>query len=865
MRDIKNRLLFIIFFVFVSCSLVGQVTHKKKLSESDYSLWSTMEIKGSSDGGNWVSYNLAYESGNDTLVIRNKDATKVYSFAKGQDGIFGGKRWFACSLPGNKISIVDLEKESREEIENVQKFDISSDGKTIVVLRNNGLLTITYLEKIIAKIEHATDFVSNADKTGMVYSIAKEKTSLHYCPFDGNPEHFRMITSEAGINFEDITWQNNGNAFAFRKTYRTEFESKNKDNLYLYRLDIDKLYTFDFAALQELNNQKIITRTIKLSNDGMSVFFYAQVNNENHEKPIVQIWNGSDSWTYRQIEAGRKHMNSYCYVWWPNTGKIKKLTTDDKSYLVLSGDQKFAISFDPVGKQPEFSNGNKFTCTIQNTAVGHEYEQERKNVFATDEFTASYGGKYLLYRIDSEWFIYTLQSGNSRSMRSIFPIKIPDQANDRGGIKADFQIAGWTKGDKELLIYDEFDIWSINLENHKANRLTKGREANLIYRIVMPFGKTNKNTNFDGFTYPLLSPDKGLYLSTKGKLSKQSGYSWWNDKESKIALYDKTFDELCFKPGDKTIYFTKEDFDMPPELVAVAVDAGKEKTIFKSNPQHSNYSWGKSELIEYKDNIGNKLQGALFYPANYETGKKYPMVVYIYERLSDHVHTYVNPSVHNGGSVNISNLTSRGYFVLYPDIKYSMDKVGYTATNCVVNATKTVIERGLVNSDSIALVGHSFGGYEAAFIATQTDIFATVVVGAGVSNLLSSYLSIGWNNGRPEIWRYEHDQWRMSKSLFESMETYLQNSPIVHAKNVTTPILIWTGEQDRQVHYFQSIEFYNALRRLGKREIMLIYPNNRHRLTELASEADFNQRLEQWFDTFLKNLSPADWIKKEFD
>lgn len=847
---------------------MGQAAQKKMLQEKDYALWSTMEIKGSSDKGNWVCYNLSYESGNDTLVIRNKAATKVYSFPKGDNGTFGSNRWFACSLPDDKLSIVDLAIGIRKEITDVKKFEFSNDGNTLVVLQNN-VLFINYLGKPFATIEHVTDFVSNPDKTAMVYTIEAEKTSLHYCPFDGKAENFRMILSESNIILEDIAWNLYGKAFAFRKEFAGETQPQQNNNLYIYQLEQAKLQSINFAAYQTkfagVQNEVITPRSIVISDNGERVFFYTKLNKEPTTKPVVQIWNGSDSWTYRQNEVNIKHVSSYCYVWQVNTGELKQLTNDVEGYLVLSGDQNFAVTFNPIGKQPQFSSGNKFTCTIENIVEGKGAESERKSVFESDEITPSFGGKYILYRVDQKWYLYNLREDSHLSLGESIPNKFVDQSNDRGGIKPEFQVAGWTKNDRELLIYDEFDLWSINLQSLKAKRITSGREANVIYRIVLPSGKTNKNTNFDGFTYPLINLDQGLFLSLKGKLNNKTGYAWRKDSEKIIVFENKAIDELCYKPGDKTIYFTKEDFNLPPELIAYNYDTGKQTNVFKCNPQHARYFWGKSELIAYKDEVGNNLQGALFYPANYEPGKKYPMVVWIYERLSDQLHIYVNPSLHNGGAVNITNLSSQGYFVLYPDIKYITDNVGISATNCIVNATNTVIEKGYVYRDKIALVGHSFGGYEAAFIATQTDLFATVVVGAGVSNLLSSYLSIGWNNGRPEIWRYEHDQWRMSSSLFDNMDNYLQNSPIKHVQKVTAPLLLWTGEQDRQVNYYQSIEFYNALRRLGKKEVLLIYPNNRHRLTEHGSEEDFEHRLQQWFDTFLKDQPPADWIKYEMD
>lgn len=238
------------------------------------------------------------------------------------------------------------------------------------------------------------------------------------------------------------------------------------------------------------------------------------------------------------------------------------------------------------------------------------------------------------------------------------------------------------------------------------------------------------------------------------------------------------------------------------------------------------------------------------------------MVVFIYEKLSQHLHNYFNPTLHNNLGINTSNLNAQGYFVLYPDISFEINDVGISATDCVVSAAKAVIAMGLIHPDKIALTGQSFGGYEADFIATQTNVFATVIAGASITDLVSHANSIGWNNGRPEFWRYENDQMRTSKSLFEDVELYLRNSPIMQAKNMNVPLLTWTGEEDRQVHYYQSIEFYNALRRLGKKQIMLIYPDNGHIISIGKSQEDFTHRFEQWLATYLKDAPAPEWIAK---
>ncbi|MBY0486113.1 MAG: prolyl oligopeptidase family serine peptidase [Flavobacteriaceae bacterium] len=839
------------------------------MTEQDYSLWSTLEIKGSSDKGTWVSYNLSYESGIDTLFVKNKSATKTYAFPKGTDGFFGSENWFGCRLAGKRISVLNLNSAVKTAFDSVRQFAFSNDGATLIVLDESNNLILDYQGKRLAQIENVTNVYLNSTKTAMVYTVSKETSLLYYCSFDG-AAHFEKLEAAVDASFENIVWQKNGTSFSFLKNYKNTTDARNGRNLFLYRIDERKVYSLDFATEEKINptsaKKTISEQKVVLSDDGKHVFFYVtEPRLVPMEKPIVQIWNGNDSWTYSQIQMEGKNRDKHFYVWSPDTGSCVQITTEEQTNLLLSGDQKFAIAYNPMGKQPQFSFSNKFEWSIQNLDVGKGKDSSTKKVCEADEVSASFGGKFVLYRVDENWFVYELATGKYTDITKNFPREFRDLSNDRAGIKPLFGIVGWSKGDSEVVVQDAYDLWSIRLKDLKTVRLTKGREVAISFRVLLPFGSTKRIPNFDGYTFPLIEIENGFYLKATGILSKASGYFWWNGTENKIVYRDKAFNDLCYSKDNGVLYFKEEDFTMSPQLKSIALATKKEVTLFKSNPQQSHYFWGTSSLINYKDSNGTPLQGALFYPANYDKEKKYPMVVYIYEKLSDHLHNYVTPTVLNGGGLNLSTITSQGYFVLYPDIKHVADKVGFSATDCVVNATKAVIALGLVSSDKIALMGHSFGGYEAAFISTQTDIFCTVIAGAGVSDIVSSYLSIGWNNGRAEIFRYEDDQWRMSKSLFDGMETYLQNSPITHAKNVTVPLLLWSGEQDRQVHYYQTIAFYTALRRLGKKEVMLLYPDNRHRLTNGKSQQDFNEKIEQWLGAFCKDTILPNWIRKALD
>ena len=211
---------------------------------------------------------------------------------------------------------------------------------------------------------------------------------------------------------------------------------------------------------------------------------------------------------------------------------------------------------------------------------------------------------------------------------------------------------------------------------------------------------------------------------------------------------------------------------------------------------------------------------------------------------------------------NVTNLTSQGYFVLLPDIEYELGSPGISATDCVVAATNEVLRKDIVSPDKIALIGHSFGGYETNFISTQTNLFKTAISGASVFDLPSWYLSISNSTGDPEMWRFESQQWRMGNSLYNDREGYERNSPSTWVENISTPILLWTGEKDPQINPNQTIAFYLALRRLNKDVILLNYANESHSLLKKESQVDLYNRLNDWLNYHLKDQSPAEWIIK---
>ncbi|MNF74326.1 Acetylxylan esterase precursor [compost metagenome] len=265
--------------------------------------------------------------------------------------------------------------------------------------------------------------------------------------------------------------------------------------------------------------------------------------------------------------------------------------------------------------------------------------------------------------------------------------------------------------------------------------------------------------------------------------------------------------------------------------------------------------------MHFRNSKGKELKAALYYPANYDPAQKYPMIVNTYETKSDRIHRYNNPNdfMDNG---NPTVFTTNGYFFLFPDIEYEEGTVGSDVVDCTVSATNEIIARGLVDPAKIGLIGFSFGGYESAFMSTQTNLFSAIVAGAGVMDLVSFYLTVEWDSGASDMSCFHAEKWRLGKTPFEDPLLYAKYSPVANAANIKTPILIWTGKEDRHVDWHQSVQFYMALRRLGKKQIMLLYPGEAHGLRKPKNQIDFNHRIQEWFDYYLKKEAPALWISE---
>jgi dipeptidyl aminopeptidase/acylaminoacyl peptidase len=413
-------------------------------------------------------------------------------------------------------------------------------------------------------------------------------------------------------------------------------------------------------------------------------------------------------------------------------------------------------------------------------------------------------------------------------------------------------IAGWTTGDRALLVYDNYDIWSIATDGSAGRRLTNGAAERIVHRYL-PVQRGD-----DG-----IDVSAPLYLTLLGERTKQMGFARLRAGRApeRLVFEDARVTRLLRADSVDVFAFTRERFDDSPDWFVGDATLRSARQVTKTNPFQQDHAWGRAELVDFTSRAGTPLQAILLYPANHDPSKQYPLIVYTYEQLSNGLHNYIAPSERSYYNHNV--FTANGYFVLLPDIVYRGGDPGPSALDAVEPAVQSVVARGLVDAKRVGLIGHSWGGYQAAFLPTRTPMFAAAVAGAPITNFLSFAGAIHWTPGIAEFDHWETGQARMAVPPWEDLEAYLRNSPIHRVHELKTPMLMMFGDADGTVDWHQGIEFYNFARRAGNQDfVLLVYPGEDHGLRKKENQIDYHRRILQWFAHWLKGEPAAPWIEE---
>ncbi len=479
------------------------------------------------------------------------------------------------------------------------------------------------------------------------------------------------------------------------------------------------------------------------------------------------------------------------------------------------------------------------------------------------------GGKFVTWfdQEQKKWFAKSTKglSNQPTEISKGIPYPLQDELHDTPNLASAYGAAGWMADDRGLLIYDRYDIWRLDPEGKTkpvcvTNGFGRKNDLRFRYRSLDPEERS-------------IDPSKLLVLEAFNQQTKASGfYSLLIAAEQvkpktpspepelrQLILLDEDLGGLQKAKASDSVIFTRSTFRRCPDLWSSQLDFKQIHRVSDINPQQDDYSWGAAELVRWDSADGEKLDGILIKPDGFDPTKKYPMLVYFYERNSDNLHRYYPPAA--GRSIICHSFyVSRGYLIFIPDIPYKVGEPGRSAANAILPGVEHLIAQGFVDKDRIGMQGHSWGGYQTAYLVTQTDLFACAESGAPVSNMTSAYGGIRWGTGMSRMFQYERTQSRIGEDLWAARDKYVANSPLFFADRINTPLLILHNDQDGAVPWYQGIELFVALRRLEKPAWMLNYNDEPHWVMDEYNRRDFAIRMQQFFDHYLLDAPEPEWM-----
>ena len=522
--------------------------------------------------------------------------------------------------------------------------------------------------------------------------------------------------------------------------------------------------------------------------------------------------------------------------------------------LVKKGDAAFVLATTDVGNRIQ----TQWTAeSIRDVYLVDVKSGQRRKILTgiNSNVMASPDGNYVLYfdKRTSGWYCYNIADGKTVHLNKDLKEKFADEENDVPADPSSYGLAGWAEKDKAVYIYDRYDIWAFNPDGKSAPKnITNGYGRK--NQVTLRYQKLDSEAEFI---------NKGTsWLDAFNNVTKENGFfrkDLGNTKDPELVVMApfKFSDLVKAKDADRLVY-EKANYTNSPNVFS-SLDLKTEVKLSATNPQQQNYNWGTAELVKWTTPKGYKSEGILYKPENFDPNKKYPMIVYFYEKLSDGLYSYQAPAP-TPSRLNIPFFVSNEYLVFAPDISYETGYPGKSAMEFINSGVEALKKNSWVDGTKIGIQGQSWGGYQVAYLITQTDMYAAAWAGAPVVNMTSAYGGMRWETGMNRQFQYEKTQSRIGATLWEKPELYIENSPLFYLPKVNTPVAIMANDADGAVPYYQGIEMFAGLRRLGKPAWLLVYNNEAHNLVQRQNRKDISIREQQFFDHYLKGAKAPQWM-----
>ena len=890
------------FFTFFSLFIsIFSFSQKIALDHSVYDQWESIRESIWQPQGQFMCYSISPQEGDAVMIIKNIASKTEIIIPRGAQPVFteDGKYLIAKikpsfyetrkakidkkkpdEMPKDSLVIITLTDGKINKISNVKSFQVPEYGNGIIAYlkeakgdfnKEGAPLYFRDLNSGQERVyNHISQYAIHPKGEGvLLYQVRtkQNEAKVFLCSIaDTNTltlnSHFYTATN--------FTWDEQGKQLA----YLIERDSTDKALQKNYTLAYYN-YTLDSAHFVLNRNHNQIPKQYKIGGDRKITFSKSggvisigvqpllpvkDTTLPEFDRVSVDIWHYADptlqSVQLKNLDATLKSTETILYRPTDNSvtylGKIKdrdliKTMDGDGRYTYALIDSNYLLASQWQG----FSKRDLYV--IDNTTGKNKLIQKNTKL---SQLSPSFNGQNLVYYVEDQkkYTSYQVVSGVSKNILKDIPVALYDEENDVPDDPNAYGVVKWMQDNQHFLVYDRYDIWLADAEGKSPSiQLTHGRPQKIVYRFV----ETDNDRAY-------LNADAVILLKTYNELDKSEGLASLSLVTKKLFTINQLpmhFTTIIAAKKSNDLLVMQEDEKQSSNIYHYRFDTLKQNPIALTqiNPQQNNYNWLTSQLVKWKSYTGKTAEGILYLPENFDAKKKYPMIVYFYERNNQSLHNYLPPAP-TPSRLNIPFFVSRGYVVFVPDIWYKNGYPGQGAYDYILSGARAMVQKGFVDSTKIGLQGQSWGGYQIAYLITKTKLFAAAWAGAPVVNMTSAYGGIRWGSGLNRQFQYEKTQSRIGASLWERPDLYIKNSPLFDLPKVTTPLVIMSNDADDAVPWYQGIEMFTAMRRLDKKVWLLVYNNEAHNLIERKNRKDIQIREQQFFDSFLKGAPMPTWL-----
>jgi dipeptidyl aminopeptidase/acylaminoacyl peptidase len=916
--------LFVICLCLIWAGLVpAAAPGTRTLTFQDLMKFRAIQTPALSENGAVVAYALQPDRGDGEAVVHSLVSNRTIRVPLGgQPVIAKNSRWVAMPVklsfvdsektgkdkPKPGMALVDVANGTSRNLENVDRFAFSDDSKWLACLlsppdpkkpgapavsegedddqdqaaaaavarekKSGGTLRLMNLESGEDQgIPLVTGFAFDPASRFLAYSTVEETgkgDGLFYRDLAAPGQAVAIAQAENG-RYEPLLWAKTGSSLAFLATTDSGKGTPGPATLWIW----DGATKQSRALVKPEQSPKGWTLPFKnelaWTRDGKRLFFGfkpapAADAGDATKKPApdpydfdqllskveLDVWHWNDPKINSEQKKAwdREKDRTYRAVVHLDTNRFVPLADRTLPTVETSENARFALGTSdlPYAKETTWGEGARDVYLVDITDGTRKLVTSRLGGRAA----LSPDGRTIAFFKDAQWQLYDCARGTTRNATGSLGAALQEEEHDTPDTPPAYGIAGWVDDGAAMLVYDQFDIWQVPVAGGAAVNIT------------------NKEGRARGITFRILTTDPearsfrtGDTLLLTGYHKQEKNWGFYSARFAKPGVDVRLDEKKLFRFVAKakqadTVLYTRESYEEFPDLWVSDSGFQKPRKISEANPQMAEFAWGSAELVEWRSEDGLPLKGVLIKPANYQPGKRYPVITYFYERESQLLYQFNEPVVNHRPSFAI--YAGSGYAIFLPDIVFEIGHPGMSMVKCLVPGVQKLIDLGIADPNALGLHGHSWGGYGTAFVVTQTNIFKAAVAGAAVSNMTSAYGGIRWESGVARQFQYEKTQSRIGGSLWEFPERFLENSALFHADRIKTPLLLEHGDDDGAVPWYQSIELYLALRRLGKDCIFLQYRGEPHHLRKYPNKLDYAIRMKQYFDHYLKGEPAADWI-----